>query len=213
VTRSALSFRTLPADERSGHGDVVVLQRYGGTPEELVPLARVLAPGAQVVLPEAPRGLYTGRALLSTYWYVATDHTRPDGPSFGDVLYHVEQFLLDAHERRGEGAGEILLVGDEQGAVLALAMALVRPELLSGVVALRGCLPVVDGWEPPRLPLDGLPVLLASDPDDPAVPEDRLAATEEALAAADARVSRVTAPLGTPSAEGRILRAWSETER
>jgi predicted esterase len=129
------------------------------------------------------------------------------------VLYHVEQFLLDAQERRGEGAGEILLVGDEQGAVLALAMALVRPELLSGVVALRGCLPVVDGWEPAPLPLDGLPVLLASDPDDPAVPEDRLAATEVALAAAGARVSRVTAPLGTPSAEGRILRAWSETER
>jgi len=211
--RSALTFRTLPPETPGGSGDVVVLQRYGGSPEELVPLARALAPSSEVLLPDGPRALYTGRALLATYWYVATDHTRPDGPSFGDVLFHVEQFLLDVQERRADEDAGILLVGDEQGAVLALSMALVRPELLTGVVALRGCLPEVAGWEPLARDLDGLPILLVSDPDDDTVPADRLAEAQRALTEAGARVSTLTVELAAPAARERILTSWSRTDR
>jgi phospholipase/carboxylesterase len=191
----------------------VVLQRYGGSPDELAPLARALAPGSQILLPDGPRALYTGRALLATYWYVATDHTRPDGPSFGDVLFHVEQFLLDVEERRGGDRAGTLLLGDEQGAVLALAMAVVRPELLTGVVALRGCLPEVAGWEPLASDLDGLPVLLVVDPADDAVSSDRVADTEHVLLAAGAHVSTLTAEVGTPGSVERILVSWSATDR
>src|SRR5262249_16730486 len=134
---SALSYRRLPAASPPDGSLAVTLQRYEGSPEDLVSLARAVSPASELVLVEAPRGLYAGRALMSTYWYVATDHTRPDGPSFGDALYHLEQLLLDL---AGDGRQRrFVLVGEEQGAVLALALSTVRPELLLAVVALEGC--------------------------------------------------------------------------
>jgi hypothetical protein len=47
---------------------------------------------------------------------------------------------------------------------MAIAAAAAAPDLLSGVIAVGGFLPIVPGWDPPLAPLDGLPVLLIDDP-------------------------------------------------
>ncbi len=41
--------------------------------------------------------------------------------------------------------------------------ALAVPDLLSGVIAVDGALPLVPGWDPPLAPLDHLPILLVGD--------------------------------------------------
>ena len=46
---------------------------------------------------------------------------------------------------------------------MAIAAAAAVPDLISGVIAVGGFLPVVPGWQPPLVPLDGLPILLVDD--------------------------------------------------
>ncbi len=73
----------------------------------------------------------------------------------------IERFLWDEIDRQRPGPAELpILIGVEQGAIMALAAAAAVPDLLSGVIAIDGCLPVVPGWTPPLAPLDGLPILL-----------------------------------------------------
>jgi predicted esterase len=142
---------------------VITLHGYnqrGGTPASL---GRAAAPDARIIGLESYKGVYIGRDVVGYTWYIGP-LDRPAPVFFGDALAEIERFLWDELDRQKTDAPERpFLVGIEQGAVMALATALAVPDLISGVIAVDGALPVVPGWEPPLAPLDGLPVLILGD--------------------------------------------------
>ncbi len=150
--------------------------QHGGSPAAL---GRAAAPDGRIIGLQSYKGVYIGRHVVGYTWYVGPID-RPSPVFFGDALSEIERFLWDELARQDSDIPELpFLVGIEQGAVMALAAALATPDLLSGVIAVDGALPIVAGWEPPLAPLDGLPVLilgdLASDSDAPVLRREELA--------------------------------------
>src|SRR5207244_613972 len=81
-----------------------------------------------------------------------------------ESLWSIEQFVYDVKDRMDGAERPIILLGREQGALVALTMATIIPDWLAGVVGIGGYLPVIRGWSPPVETLIGLPVLLVHDP-------------------------------------------------
>ncbi len=135
-------------------------------------LALAVAPDATVIGLESSKGVFVGKRITGYTWFVGP-LDRPSPISFGDALVEIERFLWDEIDRQQAMGGPVerpFLLGTGQGAIMAIAAAAAIPDLLSGVVAIDGALPVVAGWEPPLVPLAGLPVLLV-DPLAPDQPE------------------------------------------
>ncbi len=164
LPRSQLVFTTVEVAEGPANQVVIALHGYGGQMTDLVPLGRSLGPGVEMWIPRAPRPAYFGRQTIAHYWYVGERNGTPDPPSFGDCLFQVEQFVLDVVERSSELRRAPILLGVDQGAVLALAAAKVIPDRLGGVVALAGYLPRIPGAPLPVDKLEGLPILMINEP-------------------------------------------------
>ena len=92
-------------------------------------------------------------------------------------------FVADARKRYGLAAPVAL--GFSNGANIAAAMLLLRPEVLAGAVLLRAMVPLSD---PPPADLAGKPVLILSGQADPIMPASN-SATLAALLRRPARVS------------------------
>lgn len=187
------TFRETPSRRR-----VVTLHRHGAFLDQMRAVGLAVDPEGTVLGLQASKGVYLGPAVVGYTWFVGP-LDRPSPVHFGDALQEVERFLWDEVDRQvTDDAVLPFLVGQEQGAIVALAMAAAVPDLLSGVVAIDARFPAVPGWEPPLAPLAGLPVLLV----DSAEP-DRLMATFAGWGAA------VTAIAG-PSEELPLddVRAW-----
>ena len=75
-------------------------------------------------------------------WYLGSDPSRPEAASFGDALAQLEIFVESVRQ-------PFVLAGDEQGAALALTLALYAPAGLVGVHAARAAAPSIDGWDAP----------------------------------------------------------------
>ncbi|HEY2772752.1 MAG TPA: hypothetical protein VGK20_01740 [Candidatus Binatia bacterium] len=82
-------------------------------------------------------------------WYLGDDHERPEAASFADAIGEVENFVL-ALER------PFVLGGDGQGGVLSTTLALFAPPRLLAVIARRGAIANVDGWDMPLESLAGI---------------------------------------------------------
>jgi hypothetical protein len=121
-----------------------------------------LNPGGDVTGLQSSKGVYIGRTIVGYTWFVGP-LSQPSPVHFGDAMQEIERFLWDELDRQsGDPLNLPFLVGDEQGAIMALAMAAAVPDLLSGVIAINAAFPVVPGWEPPLAPLRNLPVLLVN---------------------------------------------------
>ncbi|MDW5596436.1 hypothetical protein VSS74_18965 [Conexibacter stalactiti] len=172
-----------------------MLRGVGTDAARLAELAAAVAPGHRRVVPEPPRFLYVGRDHVGQRWWVTSIDGEHEPATFGDALHAVEQLAAGI---RAQWAAPSLLVGDGQGGELALALALIAPELVAGVVALDAALPQVPGWERPAAALDGLPVLLLPG----AQPSAEIERTRRELLAAGARLS--DGPPGIGAAEAAL---------
>ncbi len=74
-------------------------------------------------------------------------------------------FIVDARKRYGIAAP--IALGFSNGANIAAAMLMQRPDILSGAVLMRAMVPLPD---PPHLPIAGTPVLILSGAQDPLAP-------------------------------------------
>jgi len=130
--------------------------------------------------------------------------------SLGDSLWQLEQFIYDLLDDRPGRAWPPFLLGYDQGAVMALTLALVIPDYLASVVAIRGYLPDLQSWPIEALEMDNLPVLLMCDPEDTGFPGSFTDEAARQLSAHGAQVSVQEVPgahaLGR--GVGHVLQSW-----
>jgi hypothetical protein len=143
----------------SGPPFLVLHERYGSLDSARV-LGQLLGSTAFRVAVRSVRLQTTGGdgETYGFYWYVGPEE-QPELSTLGDGLYQLELLLLQIF--RDSGYKKIGLLGAGEGGVVALLMGLVRPELISIVVAIDAHLPINFASIPIEIPaLDDLPVLL-----------------------------------------------------
>ena len=171
MNRSLLVRRRLPSDVELPVGTVIALHGENGGLDDLVPLAQSLSPRLEVVAAEAPRRVFNMHSIVHT-WFSIQEPGRPEPVSFGDSLFQIEQLVYDVADVSRQQSLPLYLLGYDQGALMALAIGMVVPDYLSGVVAICGCLPQIALWPVPDGSLDNLPVLLVYDPEDSELPAE-----------------------------------------
>lgn len=139
---------------------LLLLHGTGGNEDDLLPLGRTLAPGA---------------ALLSLRGRVLEGSRPRFFRRLAEGVFDQEDVVYRAHEladfvRAARSRFELerpIALGFSNGANIAAAILLLRPEVLCGAILLRAMVPLDD---PPAADLTGVPVLLVSGDSDPILP-------------------------------------------
>ena len=144
---------------------LLLLHGTGGNEHDLVPLADTLLPGAGVL---SPRGQVLERGMPRFFRRLAEgvfdiDDLKRRAADLAD-------FVVSASAQYGFSTKNVTAVGFSNGANIAGALLLLRPDALGGAVLFRGMVPLV----PETLPkLAATPVLLSNGRSDPLVsPEE-----------------------------------------
>jgi phospholipase/carboxylesterase len=198
-----LSFthRFVPAADRT-RPPVLLLHGTGGDENDLVPLGRHAAPGAALL---SPRGKVLENGMPRFFRRLAEgvfDET--------DVIARANEladFVGEAREAYGLPAP--IALGFSNGANIAAAVLLLRPETLAGAALLRAMVPLS---APPPVDLTDKRILVVSGALDPIVPAENAARLAGMLERAGARVEHRTLPNGhgLGPADGALVRAWLE---
>jgi pimeloyl-ACP methyl ester carboxylesterase len=165
----------------TGSPRIITLHDHNQHARDVAGYGLVAGPDARVIGLESYKGVFVGKEIVGYTWFIGPAHA-PSPLFFGDALAEIERFLWDEIDRQGgEGAELPFLIGVGQGAIMAIAAAAAVPDLLSGVIAIDGFLPIVPGWEPPLAPLDDLPIQLIerapTEPGDTVLSGDQLVST------------------------------------
>ncbi|WP_293798203.1 alpha/beta hydrolase [uncultured Bosea sp.] len=165
---------------------LLLLHGTGGDESDLLSLGRTVAPGASLLSPRgkvlegsAPRFF---RRLAEGVFDEADLKRRAD---------ELAGFVMSARERYGLPAP--IALGFSNGANIAAAMLMQRPEILGGAALLRAMVPFA---EPPRANLAGKPVLILSGALDPIVSKANAEALARQLGESGAAVEHRVLPAG-----------------
>jgi phospholipase/carboxylesterase len=167
--------RFIPATQ-PGRPALLLLHGTGGDENDLVPLGAQLSPGSALL---SPRDKVTENGMPRFFRRLA--EAVFDLPDLKARTAELADFIAAA--RKAYGIEAPVAVGFSNGANIATALLLTRPEALSGAVLLRAML----AFEPDPLPaLTGKPILLLSGSNDTMIPapsSQRLAAVLQAAGA------------------------------
>jgi phospholipase/carboxylesterase len=177
---------TLRALERPAagvpEGALVLLHGRGADEHDLFPLLDALDPDRRLhgYTPRAPLALPPGGA----HWYVVPRVGYPDQETFAAGYGALTEWL----DALPFAAGDIVLGGFSQGAVMSYALGLGkgRPRTRA-LIALSGFIPTVENWEPdlkPPFP----PIAIAHGTYDPVIPVEFGRQARDRLEAAGADV-------------------------
>ena len=165
---------------------LLLLHGTGGDENDLLPLGKALSPDRALL---SPRGkvLENGmprffRRLSEGVFDEADVRTR---------AHELADFVVAASH--AYGLAMPIAVGFSNGANIAAAMLLLRPEVLSGAILLRAMVPLSN---PPGVQLDQKPVLLISGAADPIIPASNAAKLAAMLQNAGAKLQHETLPTG-----------------
>jgi pimeloyl-ACP methyl ester carboxylesterase len=134
----------------------VVLPGAGIDEDALLEIAAAGGPSRRTLLVEPPRIIYRGRQTVGRRWYVDNIDGTIEPATFADAVGALERFVRDVGERWGAP----VVAGAGQGGELCLALAVLMPEALAGVVAVDAAVPRVRGWHYPARRSASLPILL-----------------------------------------------------
>ncbi len=182
---------------------LLLLHGTGGGEDDLLDLGRTLAPGSALL---SPRGnvLESGHV---TRWFRRLAEGVFDEADVARRAHELADFAGAAAGRYGFDPAGVVAVGYSNGANIAAATLLLRPEVLRGAVLLRAMVPLVPAATPD---LGGKRVLLAAGRHDPMVPVENVERLAGLLRAGGADVTLRSAEAGhglTPS-EIDAARAW-----
>ncbi|MFI5584377.1 alpha/beta hydrolase [Amycolatopsis sp. NPDC051758] len=149
---------------------LLLLHGTGGSPDDLLGLARELSPDSAVLAPAGPVSEHGAPRWFRRLAEGVFDHE--------DVVKRAHQladFVVAAREEYGFGDRRLVAVGFSNGANIAAAVVLLRPEVVGEAALFAAMSPVP---EPPELDLSASRVFLANGEHDPMAP---LASTEELI--------------------------------
>ena len=205
MTLSDFRYRFEPA--AAGEDTLLLLHGTGGNENDLLPVGRAIGPGAGLL---SPRGQVLEHGMPRFFRRLAEgvfDHE--------DLVARTHQladFVAAAAREHGFDPARVTAVGFSNGANIAAAMLLLRPEVLKGAVLLRPMVPFV----PERAPsLRGRRVLVAAGRTDPVVPAAQVEQLTGILRDAGADVTLHWSPAGhtLDRADLTAAVAWWEAGR
>jgi phospholipase/carboxylesterase len=138
---------------------LLLLHGTGGDENDLIPLARMIAPAASLL---SPRGKVLENGMPRFFRRLAEGVFDED-----DVRQRANElsdFVTNARTRYGIASP--IVMGYSNGANIAAAMLLLRPAELAGAILLRAMPPLAP---PQPVKLDGMPVLIVSGARDPII--------------------------------------------
>ena len=185
-----------------GRPPILLLHGTGGDENDLVPLGDLVAPASALL---SPRGKVLENGMPRFFRRLAegvfdeADVRRRAG----------ELAVFIAEARAAYDLPAPIALGFSNGANIAAAVLLLRPEALAGAVLLRAMVPLA---QPPAAGLDGKPVLIISGAADPIVPADNAERLAQLLEAAGADVRHETVPSGhnLSQSDVTLAKAWIE---
>jgi phospholipase/carboxylesterase len=165
---------------------LLLLHGTGGDENDLLPLGKTLAPDRSLL---SPRGKVLENGMPRFFRRLA------------EGVFDEQDVIKRAHELADfiVTAGETyklskpVAVGFSNGANIAAAILLLRPEVLSGAILLRAMVPLA---KPPLADLAQKPVLIISGASDPIIPASNAALLVTILKNAHADVQHETLPTG-----------------
>ncbi len=188
---------------RSGAPTLLMLHGTGGNEDDLLPLGRMIAPGAGLL---SPRGKVLEQGMPRFFRRLAEGVF--DEADVRARALELADFIEAAKLRYDLPAP--IAVGYSNGANIAAAVLYLRPEVLGGAVLLRGMVPLASG---PEARLDGKPVLILSGAMDPFAPAPKVARLVLGLENAGAVVAHRTLPAGHELSQADLTaaRGWLAT--
>lgn len=179
---------------------LLLLHGTGGDENDLLPLGRAVSPGSALL---SPRGKVLEHGMPRFFRRLAEGVFDED-----DVRRRADElanFVEAARARYGIAAPVAL--GYSNGANIAAAMLLLRPDVLAGAILLRA---MVLLSQPPQADLGEKPVLIVSGKLDPIIPANNSMELATLLANAGANVQHPVLPTGHQLSETdlTIAREW-----
>lgn len=165
---------------------LLLLHGTGGDESDLLPLGQAISPGSALL---SPRGKVLEHGMPRFFRRLSEGVFDED-----DVRRRADEladFVEAARVRYGIAAP--VAVGYSNGANIAAAMLLLRPDVLSGAILLRAMVPLSQS---PRADLKKKRVLIVSGKVDPIVPASNSAQLAALLSGAGADVQHTVLPAG-----------------
>ncbi|RXH21044.1 alpha/beta hydrolase [Bradyrhizobium zhanjiangense] len=204
MTESAFIHRFEPA-ANAGSPPLLLLHGTGGDENDLLGLGRMISPGAALL---SPRGRVLEHGMPRFFRRLAEGVF--DEIDLRHRALELGDFVTEARQRYGLAAP--VAVGFSNGANIAAALLLLKPEVLAGAILLRAMVPLSDPPknDPIKAALGGKPVLLLSGQADPIVPASNSARLAALLSQAGASVTHKVLPAGhqLSQADVTLARDW-----
>ncbi|MFZ5691035.1 MAG: alpha/beta hydrolase [Pseudomonadota bacterium] len=165
---------------------LLLLHGTGGDENDLIGLGRMVAPNASLL---SPRGKVTEGGMPRFFRRLAEGVF--DETDVKRRAHELADFVGEA--RAAYNLSAPIALGFSNGANIAAATLLLRPQALAGAVLIRAMVPLSQS---PASDLTGKPVLILSGSMDPMVPADNAARLASMLTVAGANVDHRTMPAG-----------------
>ncbi|MDR3462940.1 MAG: alpha/beta hydrolase [Beijerinckiaceae bacterium] len=184
---------------------LLLLHGTGGDENDLLPLGRAVSPGSTLL---SPRGQVLERGMPRFFRRLAEGIF--DEADVRRRAHELADFVQAARAQYGIGAPVAL--GFSNGANIAAATLLLRPDVLAGAVLLRAMVPLA---QTPAVDLGGKPVLIVSGKTDPIVPTGHAGQLATLLSKANADVTSEMLPVGhhLTQADVTIANGWMRAAR
>ena len=165
---------------------LLLLHGTGGDENDLLPLGKALAPDRALL---SPRGKVLENGMPRFFRRLAEGVF--DEPDVIKRALELADFIAEAG--KAYKLAKPIAIGFSNGANIAAAILLLRPEALSGAILLRAMVPLA---KPPQAELAQTPVLIVSGASDPIIPASNANLLATMLKNAHADVQHVTLPTG-----------------
>jgi phospholipase/carboxylesterase len=192
-------YRFIPGSE-AARPPLLLLHGTGGDENDLLPLGQMVAPGASLL---SPRGNVLEGGMPRFFRRLSEGVFDED-----DVRRRANEladFVIEARATFGLAAP--IALGFSNGANIAAAVLLLRPDVLAGAVLIRAMVPLA---VPPVADLTGKPILILSGATDPIVPAANASRLAAMLQQAGADVDHRTVPAGhgLTQADVALTQSW-----